>query len=66
MYISKEFLPYKSYGVNPLDLTGFLTEVNVQLCYNCSPAVILTTGLRMKGGSPRIPVDTFGRPDAFC
>ena len=22
-----KLLPYKSYGVNPLDLTGFLTEI---------------------------------------
>ena len=37
-----------------------------RLGHNCSPAVILTTGLRMKGGSPRMLVDAFGWPDAFC
>ena len=32
------------------------------------PAVILTTGKWIKGGSPRILVDKFGRPDpdVFC
>ena len=34
--------------------------------YNCFPAVILTTGKWIKGGSSRLLVDTFGRPDVFC
>ena len=34
--------------------------------YNCLSAVILTAGMWMKGGSPRILVDTFGKPDVFC
>ena len=34
--------------------------------YNCFPAVILTTGTWMKGGSPRMLVDAFGMPDVFC
>jgi hypothetical protein len=41
-------------------------DVTRQLGYNCFPAVVLTTGKWIKGGSPRILVDTFGRPDVFC
>ena len=43
-----------------------LRSVQFALRDRCSPALILTTGLRMKGGSPRTLVDTFGRPDVFC
>ena len=39
----------------------FNGDLQTQLLSGC-----LTTGKWMKGGSPRMLVDTFGRPDMFC
>ena len=66
--------PYQVVKTAGLNLPPFITcksassriDVTRRLGYNYFPAVVLTTGKWIKGGSPRILVDTFGRPDVFC
>ena len=66
--------PYRVVKIAGLNLSPFITRMSAlsrigvtrRLGYNYFPAVVLTTGKWIKGGSPRILVDTSGRPDVFC